>query len=158
DFGPLPNTNFTNTPGGTPGEAISDLTFNPTLVNPFLLTDSNPGNDNKKGVLLGVDTGTDQLVVIDLRSHFPFPSFFSVTVGGGDSSAVVSMAMVDPLTANEPRRMPPFDGNVTINTLNAQNGTRNTFTATAGGSGSVLVGLKTLNTIQTTQDEEQIPI
>src|SRR5262249_10515451 len=85
-FGPLQNTRFDND-GGTPGQNISDITWNPVLKNPFLLTDSNPKNDKRKGMLVGVDTTIDELLVIDARNRFPFTNLFNVSLSGGDSSA-----------------------------------------------------------------------
>ena len=60
--------------------AISDLTWNPALTNPF-------SSKGQKGVLLGVDTITDELVVIDTRNRFPFTNLFAITVGGGTRPA-----------------------------------------------------------------------
>ena len=124
-----------------PGANIGDVTYHPTIPNPFLLDDGDPDNDDDLGALIGTDTETDQLLFIDTRNRFPVTDLYNVVIVDGDSSGSVVIAAVPDRDVRGRRDMDPFGGTAPGFTVrNAIDG-EDLDVSPDGGTGALLLGL-----------------
>ncbi len=72
------------------GADIADLSFNPRLV------DSNGFQIDKRGVLLGADATTDELVGLDVRQRFPSTDVFAIFDAESTTDTSLSMTVITP--------------------------------------------------------------
>jgi|GEM_PF-2600446 len=145
DFGTL-NTQTVNlvTGGTTQGTTESnpgDLTYDPTLFDPFTGT---------VGALVGTDLQTHDLFILSPINRTPTTTMFAIYVSQSDASGGLSAA-VTPKPPASPIPMLPFSGSIGSvrirNTPNEVNAPQNT--------GSILLGAKSvqINNSQTSSDQ-----
>ena len=145
DFGTL-NTQTVNlvtggtTQGTTEGNP-GDLTYDPTLFDPFTGT---------VGALVGTDLQTHDLFIVSPINRTPTTTMFAIYVSQSDASGGLSAA-VTPKPPASPIPMLPFSGSIGSvrirNTANEVNAPQNT--------GSILLGAKSvqINNSQTSSDQ-----
>lgn len=114
------------------GAALQDLTWNATLLNPFT---------GEMGVLVAVDTATDDLVYLDHRPRFSEADIFAIYIAQASENARISISIVDPITKEGPRSARPY-GPETIGSIRLP-GDKDPITSAPVGSGGVLIGALT---------------
>lgn len=135
-------------PNGNPvaGEDIQALAWNPLLVSPFT---------GEYGVLLGVDVGTDQLVMID--SEFRGENLFAIYISQCSSDSSLSIAAVPDIDQDD-RPMLPFEGSAgQLRVTNAQDGSLILISA-PGNTGAFYLGDRTVDINPDVDEEDLIPI
>lgn len=131
------------------GENISDITWNKKLTSPFKATDDDPRNDNEKGILIGADTDTDELVVVESRERFPNANLFAIYGVNTTPDTSLAFAVLD----DEGRMLPFTDDAGIIRHVNADTG-EIVNTNLPDGTGAAFLGLRTVDTVDSTTDEE----
>ncbi|HEX5243201.1 MAG TPA: hypothetical protein VFW23_08035, partial [Tepidisphaeraceae bacterium] len=128
---------------GTVEANPGDLTYDPTLLDPFT---------NTIGALVGTDLTTHDLFILSPINRTPTTTLFAIYVFQSDSTGIISVATT-PTPPATPRPMLPFSGsigNVRIrNTPNEVQAPQN--------SGAVLLGAKTIQ-IQNNNTSGDVPI
>ncbi len=133
-LGTLPNPSSTVAP--ILGANLQDLTYNPTLRNPFT---------GQLGVLVSVDDFTDQFVYVDSRDRFPGVAAFSLYIAQSDANATITWGIVPNIdltnatTANAERDMEPFTGSAGTFEVYGQS----KVITSPGNIGGVFLGTKT---------------
>lgn len=143
------------------GGSIGDLTWDANSVNPFT---------GEVGVLVGVDTVTDELIYIDDRPRFAEADIYAIYVSQTSENAKISIAVVpavDPETFNaadpfKGRGMTPYEGSIgSMRVLDISNvdplaGT--IIISAPDGTGGVLIGALTEEVDPLVAEEDLLPI
>ena len=95
DLGPLQSPDGPSDPrlsaGRIPGANIDGFTYSPNVRNLFLLQDTDPSNNNERGAFYGIDTNSDQLLLIDGRFRPEVASIYAVLIDGDDPQAQLAV-------------------------------------------------------------------
>src|SRR5262249_10982868 len=138
DFGDL-----LSYPAGNPGEhggtAFKDLTYNPSILNPFFLAE-NP-NSTIPGVFLGTDTNTDELLFIDFPNRHPDTDVFTMYVTKNDpnkssTDGKIAVSIDSSTVTATTQNLVPYGAGVNFHEIN-RNGQPGNITM---GPGGVLLG------------------
>ena len=153
NFGGLPDPDDTR--DTQRGSDLTDLVWNPRLLSQFNQIDDNPNNDNRRGALIAQDQTTDELVFVDTSQRFATTSLYHMRLTNGTPDTRVSIAVRSETT---PFPLLPFTGSIgQIRHVDAQGGP--TLLSTPNeGTGQVLVGLRTIDVVDSTTEEEDIPV
>jgi hypothetical protein len=95
------------------GADISDLAFNPRLI------DSNGFQFDKRGVLLGTDRGTDELIALDIRQRFPSSDVYAIF----DAEATTDTSLAMSIVTLHPNQDLSFEQRLFQGTVNPFGGT-----------------------------------
>ncbi len=134
------------------GQDIQDLTWNPTLTNPYT---------GEMGVLLATDASTDDLLFIDSRLRPTQADIYHINVTRADEAASIAISQValyDPKSPATIRPDIPFDGNSpNLQVVDAQGG-ENLNISSGEGTGTVYIGARTRDITPNTDLEQDIPV
>ncbi|HQY89137.1 MAG TPA: hypothetical protein PK402_10785, partial [Tepidisphaeraceae bacterium] len=132
------------------GAAVTDLSWNPTLKDKYFSVGS-------KGVLLGADTETFELVGIDVRDRFAEIGLYAVVSDATNENTRISISVVtpngdvddNPALAAQLGDSTPFAGSSGgISIVEVDAGMDNPSVLTTGNDGGLFMGLRT-------QDEDE---
>lgn len=139
-IGPVVDPDVPTTVENKRGESIGDLAYNSRLVDQYF----QPG---KRGVLLGADTLTDELVGLDLRQRFPNSDIFAIVDAEATVDTSVLITAVTPSTNQnlsfDQRLLQgvnnPYGGGGSLGTLMVNEG-QDAPAAIGLGNGAVYIG------------------
>lgn len=127
------------------GAAIGDLSWNPTLKDKFFAVGS-------KGVLLGADLETNELVGIDTRDRFAEIGLYAVVSDRTNENTLITISVVEPnpdiddnpALAAQLGTSTPFAGNSGgISVVEVDEGMDNPTVISTGNDGGLFMGLRT---------------
>jgi hypothetical protein len=139
DFGPLTSFPAGANAGIHGGTAFKDITYNPAILNPFFLAED--PNSTRRGVFLGTDTTTDELLFIDFRNRHPSTDVFTIFVTKNDPNGSSTDGKIAISTVGS-TGLTPYTGGVSLHVAQRGPGP----TDVTMGPGGVLIGALSIQT------------
>ncbi len=114
-------------PAGNPGLhgglAVKDLAYNPSILNPFFLAED--PSSTRRGVFLGTDTSTDELLFIDFRNRHPSTDVFTIYAtkndpngSSTDGKIAISVDTTNITDAALTQNLNPYGSGVSLHVVN----------------------------------------